>query len=593
MVFCKLKPLIIIISILIFIAGLQISNVFVDIPEAHASSHIESVLTSGIVINELGVVVINYNLKLSNSGQTEESLDNDIVLHLPLEFKNKIDGYRINSSTTNAELIISSNWKNTLLSVKTNGEFKISPNKEFYVNIELILTDILKSTERPGLYFAEVPIITTSNIHIDKEIVEIRVPNSAPFYNISDYTIKGNAFSRSQQMNWEVARAEFLNVTSNDYRNENVLVLANPGIKAFSIIKVDSFLREIYISKQGDVMIRERIEIRNAENGMELHQIGLDLLGPERDDLNVPIIRSVTSVSDREPVLIDTKIIILENTPANRLDLKKLTRYVFATNTTLILNYEYRLNEELINVNVNSISVDIPTERTLNTIAKEYRIVIVESNSFQISTESPMELNLSPNEQLENMNITLSYTPKLAWASNQSFPVGSIIFVLALLGMMTQVEKKKEEGIEVEDEIDVKIQELAAFYGERMSLLRNILERIERIDKEDIKKNQIENVKNEVNTIRTRNSAELVTLRKDIISLRPSQRELFSNLNKDEQLLERDIFQIIQLYEQYRLNRININDMEDKLGEYRKNVLKKIDGIIAIIQANMDVLKQK
>lgn len=593
MVFCKLKPLIIIISILIFIAGLQISNVFVDIPEAHASSHIESVLTSRIVINELGVVVINYNLKLSNSGQTEESLDNDIVLHLPLEFKNKIDGYRINSSTTNAELIISSNWKNTLLSVKTNGEFKISPNKEFYVNIELILTDILKSTERPGLYFAEVPIITTSNIHIDKEMVEIRVPNSAPFYNISDYTIKGNAFSRSQQVNWEVAKTEFLNVTSNDYRDENVLVLANPGIKAFSIIKVDSFLREIYISKQGDVMIRERIEIRNAENGMELHQIGLDLLGPERDDLNVPIIRSVTSVSDREPVLIDTKIIILENTPANRLDLKKLTRYVFATNTTLILNYEYRLNEELINVNVNSISVDIPTERTLNTIAKEYRIVIVESNSFQISTESPMELNLSPNEQLENMNITLSYTPRLAWASNQSFPIGSIIFVLALLGMMTQVEKKKEEGIEVEDEIDVKIQELAAFYGERMSLLRNILERIERIDKEDIKKNQIENVKNEVNTIRTRNSAELVTLRKDIISLRPSQRELFSNLNKDEQLLERDIFQIIQLYEQYRLNRININDMEDKLGEYRKNVLKKIDGIIAIIQANMDVLKQK
>ena len=424
-------------------------------------------------------------------------------------------------------------------------------------------------------------------------MVEIRVPNSAPFYNISDYTIKGNAFSRSQQMNWEVAKAEFLNVTSNDYRNENVLVLANPGIKAFSIIKVDSFLREIYISKQGDVMIRERIEIRNAENGMELHQIGLDLLGPERDDLNVPIIRSVTSVSDREPVLIDTQVITLENTPANRLDLKKLTRYVFATNTTLILNYEYRLNEELINVNVNSISVDIPTERTLNTIAKEYRIVIVESNSFQISTESPMELNLSPNEQLENMNITLSYTPKLAWASNQSFPIGSIIFVLALLGMMTQVEKKKEEGIEVEDEIDVKIQELAAFYGERMSLLRNILERIERIDKEDIKKNQIENVKNEVNTIRTRNSAELVTLRKDIISLRPSQRELFSNLNKDEQLLERDIFQIIQLYEQYRLNRININDMEDKLGEYRKNVLKKIDGIIAIIQANMDVLKQK
>ena len=257
------------------------------------------------------------------------------------------------------------------------------------------------------------------------------------------------------------------------------------------------------------------------------------------------------------------------------------------------MNYEYRLDESFINVNANAISVDIPTERTLNTIAREYRIVIIESNSFRISTESPMELNLGSNEQLENRNITLSYTPGLAWASDQSFPVGSVVFILTLLGMITQVEKKKEEGIEVEDEIDVKMRELAVFYGEKMSLLRNILERIEKIDKENIKKNQIENVKNEVNTIRTRNSAELVTLRKDIINLRPAQRELFSNLNKEEQLLERDIFQIIQLYEQYRLNRININDMEDKLGEYRKNVLKKIDGIIAIIQANMDVLKQK
>ena len=56
-------------------------------------------------------------------------------------------------------------------------------------------------------------------------------------------------FSRSQQVYWELARAEFLDVTSNDYRNEKVMILTNPGIQAFSIIKVDSFLREIYISK--------------------------------------------------------------------------------------------------------------------------------------------------------------------------------------------------------------------------------------------------------------------------------------------------------------------------------------------------------
>ena len=49
---------------------------------------------------------------------------------------------------------------------------------------------------------------------------------------------------------------------------------------------------------------------------------------------------------------------------------------------------------------------------------------------------------------------------------------------------------------------------------------------------------------------------------------------------------------MIQLYEQYRLNRINSQDMENKLAEYKSNVLKKINDIVASIQSNVDSLKQ-
>ena len=49
---------------------------------------------------------------------------------------------------------------------------------------------------------------------------------------------------------------------------------------------------------------------------------------------------------------------------------------------------------------------------------------------------------------------------------------------------------------------------------------------------------------------------------------------------------------MIQLYEQYRLNRINSQDMENKLSEYKSNVLKKINDIVASIQSNVDSLKQ-
>ena len=99
-------------------------------------------------------------------------------------------------------------------------------------------------------------------------------------------------------------------------------------------------------------------------------------------------------------------------------------------------------------------------------------------------------------------------------------------------------------------------------------------------------------MKSEIKSIKTRNVGKLAILRSEILELKSSQKEFFDKLNKNEQSLERDIFQILQLYEQYRLNRINSQDMEDKLSEYKSNVLKKINDIVATIQSNVDSLKQ-
>ena len=134
--------------------------------------------------------------------------------------------------------------------------------------------------------------------------------------------------------------------------------------------------------------------------------------------------------------------------------------------------------------------------------------------------------------------------------------------------------------------------ELTGLYSEEVSLLKNIIERLGKWNKDEIKKSQIENARNEIRSIRTRNAGKLAVLRNEILELKSSQKELFNNLNRDEQSLERDIFQMIQLYEQYRLNRINSQDMEDKLSEYKSSVLKKINDIVASIQSNVDSLKQ-
>ena len=514
-------------------------------------------------------------------------------MYLPLEFKENIRAYKLNSSSTIQGISFSTKSNNTLMTLKTDNNFKVSSDKDEFINVELMIMKILTSVDRDGMYYAKVPFITTSNLHIENQVVKLMVTNSMPFYNISDYVIKGSGFSRSQQNFYEVAELRVTNITKTDYREENFIILANPGIKAFSIIQVDSFIREIYISERGEVMIREKIEITNANIGMEMDLISLDLIGDERDEFNVPKIRNITTVTDREPVVTEVRQIILENSPANRLDVKKIARHSLDKGNTLTLQYEYRLDDEFIQIGTNSITANIPTKPTLKIIANEYKIIIKESNGFSISSESPFELNLDGNQQLQSEDITITYVPGIAWASNKSIPIGSTIFILTILGMMTRIERKEEKEVEIgEDEIVVKMRELTVLYSEEVSLLKNIIERLNKWNKDEITKNQIENVKSEIKSIKTRNVGKLAILRSEILELKSSQKEFFDKLNKNEQSLERDIFQILQLYEQYRLNRINSQDMEDKLSEYKSNVLKKINDIVATIQSNVDSLKQ-
>ena len=58
--FCKLKSLIIIISLLVFTAGLQIAGISFDIPNADAVGNITSDITSTIEFTEVGSIIINY-----------------------------------------------------------------------------------------------------------------------------------------------------------------------------------------------------------------------------------------------------------------------------------------------------------------------------------------------------------------------------------------------------------------------------------------------------------------------------------------------------------------------------------------------------
>lgn len=582
--FYKLKVVtIIILSLFIFsvMPLVYTQNETISLNDISVSTRLEN----NIEITELGVVVINYRFTLDNFGTVDQTIKQDIIFHLPIEYYREIDAYNV-ISPFNHKLTISRDYNNTLIILQTDENFIIPSGEDVGIEVELVLKDIIIGvTEREGMYKVLLPIIPTSNLHIDRQDMDIVVPNSIPFYNISATA------DRSQQMYFEIAEQGFDNVTRINNFSEDIFLLINEGTKSFTIGEVNSFLREIYISSKGEVMIRETIEITNAGGkGIELHKLGLNLIGPERDEFDVPIIRNITSTPSREPAIAAKKTIVLQDTPINRLEIKQLTRNILGENMTVVISYEYKLDESLINTNLNSIVAEIPTSSTFKTIAKDYRIRIIQSDTYNILTDSSMEFELKGNDQLYGNNITLSYRPGFAWASNISFPVGTIIFLISLVGMMSQIEKQKEVS---EDEIITKMRELTGHYSGKISLIRNILIGVKKWDKNNINDIQINNVKNEISSIRIRTAGELSLLRKDIIDLQPLQKELFNSITRNEQLLDRDIFQILQLYEQRRLNRINIQEMEKKLTNNENSVSKRMDEIISALQTNTENLDQK
>ena len=576
MFFCKLKVSILIISLLFLLS-------FVPNVQGQINDDFITTLDSNIIITEIGSGIINYRFSVTNNGLTAGTFDEDLIFYLPLEYEKKISGHNIISSSEHI-VSFSKDRKNVLIKIETLKPMSINSGADIAIELELVIGDFIEKTERVGMYKALVPLVTSTNLLIHLEKVSVQVPESAPFVNVTEQ------WERRQELYAEFQETSFNNVERKDERFGYIYILENSGQNSFSIIEINDILREIYISNKGDVMIRETITFTNRGfNGSILEFIALDLVGPERDNNNVPIVRNITSVPNREPVVLDSRDITLINSPVNRLPIKEIIRNPVGQGIKAVIKYEYKLDNTNIEINDFSISANIETKSPLNALANNYQIKIVNSDSYKIKSQTT-NLKLEGNDQFYAEDITIEYSPGIAWASNISLPIGTTLFIIVLLGSMSNIEKPKEEE---ENEIIIKMKEFTEFYNKKIPTIRNISSGIKKWDKDDIQKKHIDNVKNELNSIKSRTAGEFASLKRDIINLDASQKELFDNITRYEQSFERDIFQMLQLCEQKRLNRINLPELEKRLSDYEKNVDDKINKTIAGIQTAISNLLYK
>ena len=553
-------------------------------------SQIQMKMDSTFQINELGVLLIEYKLTIINNSTANLIFNEPISFFLPKEYENKINAYFVESEALeiqninymNELVVISNNKRHTIVTIDFRNEnFEIKQGEDFEISLRLMLVDVIELTEKKGLYKVLIPEITTTNFQLQQLNFEMSVPETATYANISAH------YTRTSFQIYDIATTIHVDIKPMfGQKFEYFFLTETEGSNAFSKVEVEEIVREIFITKNGKIMIKENLKIIN-KGFYDLKYIQVNLIGPEVDENGVPLAKTITTMPNREPALNEKKLVILLSPPQNRLNIVEILRVGIPEGQSADITFVYALPEAYINHNFNSITVTIPIESPLFTISDKYSIVINSPDSFSIKTKS-MITEFKDREQLSGKNITIEITPTLSWASMSIIPISSLIFITIFLGLSIYKEKPKKEE---EKEIVKKIRELLAKYSEKITYEKNIFSRLINLSSEKVQQEYLSNIKNELTSIKNRYANVLGQLKREISDLDNTQKEKINKINQLEQSLERDIFQITKSYEQLNHENINKNDFEKRINQLQKDVEKRINEILSILNQMLDSIR--
>ena len=553
-------------------------------------SQIQMKMDSTFQINELGVLLIEYKLTIINNSTANLIFNEPISFFLPKEYENKINAYFVESEALeiqninymNELVVISNNKRHTIVTIDFRNEnFEIKQGEDFEISLRLMLVDVIELTEKKGLYKVLIPEITTTNFQLQQLNFEMSVPETATYANISAH------YTRTSFQIYDIATTIHVDIKPMfGQKFEYFFLTETEGSNAFSKVEVEEIVREIFITKNGKIMIKENLKIIN-KGFYDLKYIQVNLIGPEVDENGVPLAKTITTMPNREPALNEKKLVILLSPPQNRLNIVEILRVGIPEGQSADITFVYALPEAYINHNFNSITVTIPIESPLFTISDKYSIVINSPDSFSIKTKS-MITEFKDREQLSGKNITIEITPTLSWASMSIIPISSLIFITIFLGLSIYKEKPKEEE---EKEIVKKTRELLARYSEKITYEKNIFSGLINLSSEKVQQEYLSNIKNELTSIKNRYANVLGQLKREISDLDNTQKEKINKINQLEQSLERDIFQITKSYEQLNHENINKNDFEKRINQLQKDVEKRINEILSILNQMLDSIR--
>lgn len=523
------------------------------------------VLDSTVTLHELGLITINETFTITNPTSSPWVMPT-LHLMLPSEYFGKITATNI-EGPVEMILTISNSSRGTILSATHGGQLSVPPNGgSQIITIGIAVTEAVEPFP-PDFYRFKVPILPTiDGIMLNEVRSTIVVPATLTFGNVTDGMGIGGAGLAI------TISGIFENVTTSDQRNEFVHLVEQPAAGVFTLVGFEDASRTLVVSPNGLISVREEFLMKNVGFGTltELNMIPID----------DSVIRVTVVATSDPPLKNPTRLFLI----SNRIDLQRAFSSVLRPGEQILVVYEYNLDREFLESTFGSVKVSVPPSPPVDSIMGNYRVGVELPSAFRL-INGPNSIDVDGTEQLFGSDIIYEFRPGIIWASGTAFPIGTGIFLILLLGFFLS----QRADVKAEREIVLKINKLGELYQDKISIVGSIVSNFKRLEVGKMERRQVENVRGEMNSIRSKTSSRVSELRKAIIELDPKVGNSFVELSTQDQSYDRAVSQFIQTYDLQIQRKIKPEVFRTKTTDLDKQINKRASNIVNLVHS---ILKQ-
>ena len=522
---------------------------------------LEIALDSTVTLHELGLITINETFTVSNPTSSTVEMP---TLHLlmPSEYFGKITATNIDGPVEMI-LTITNSSRGTILSAFHMSQLSLPPNGESQI---ITIGFAVEGAVEPfplDFYRFIVPILpTVDGIMLNEVRSTIVVPATLTFGNVTDgMAIGGSGLAIT-------ISGTFGNVSSSEQRNEFVHLVEQPAAGVFTLVDFEDASRTVVVSPTGLISVREEFLMKNVGFGTltELNMIPID----------DSVIRVTVGATSDPPLKNPTRLFLI----SNRLDLQRAFSSVLRPGEKILVIYEYNLDREFLESTFGSVKVSVTPSPPVDSLMGSFKVGIELPFAFRL-IDGPNSVDIDGTEQLFGTDIIYEFRPGIIWASGTAFPIGTGIFLILLLGFFLS----QRADVKAEREIVLKINKLAEIYQDKISIVGSIVSNFKRLEVGKMERRQVENVRGEMNSIRSKTSSRVSELRKAIIELDPKVGSSFAELSTQDQSYDRAVSQFIQTYDLQIQRKIKSEVFRTKTTDLDKQINKRASNIVNLVHS--------